>query len=254
MSLFADGITFGYTKEREILSDISFTLPFGQSLFLLGPNGTGKTTLLKCINHLLVPQKGKVFIHGEDVAKLSPKKRARKIGYVPQYSHHAFPMNVVDAIMMGRIAFGGCRMGKADKDAVFRLIEQLNLQEFAFQTIDRMSGGERQRVLIARALAQEPELLILDEPTSSLDLHNQMLILKLLSGLAHEKGMGVVLSIHDLNLASLFADQVMILKESRIFSLGKPEETLLKENIREVYGVETAVTMEDGKVHVRLKR
>lgn len=254
MSLFADGITFGYTKEREILSDISFTLPFGQSLFLLGPNGTGKTTLLKCINHLLVPQKGKVFIHGEDVAKLSPKKRARKIGYVPQYSHHAFPMNVVDTIMMGRIAFGGYRMGKADKDVVFRLIEQLNLQEFAFQTIDRMSGGERQRVLIARALAQEPELLILDEPTGSLDLYNQMLTLKLLSSLAHEKGMGVILSIHDLNLASLFADQVMILKESRIFSLGKPEETLLKENIREVYGVETAVTMEDGKVHVRLKR
>lgn len=254
MSLQVDGVTFGYTKEKEILSDITFELPYGKSLFLLGPNGTGKTTLLKCINHIVAPQKGKVMIGGEDVAGFSPAKRAKKIGYVPQYNNHVFPMNVIDTIMMGRIAFAGYKMRGADKDKVFDLIEKLNLQKFAFKTIDQMSGGERQRVFIARALAQEPELLILDEPTSSLDLKNQMFTLELITDLAHKNGLGVILSIHDLNLTSLFADQVMILKESKIHSYGTPKETLTKEHIREVYGVETAVTMEDGDPHVRLKR
>lgn len=254
MSLNVDGVTFGYTKEREILSDITFQLPFGEALFLLGPNGTGKTTLLKCINHIVAPQKGKVMISGEDVADFSPAKRAKKIGYVPQYNNHVFPMNVIDTIMMGRVSFAGYKMRGVDKDKVFDLIEKLNLQKFAFKTIDQMSGGERQRVFIARALAQEPEILILDEPTSSLDLKNQMFTLELITELAHKNGLGVILSIHDLNLTSLFADKVMILKESKIHSYGTPEETLTEEHIRKVYGVETAVTSEDGYPHVRLKK
>lgn len=254
MSLLVDNVTFGYTKEREVLSDISFELPFGEALFLLGPNGTGKTTLLKCINHIVAPQKGKVLIDGEDVAGFSPAKRAKKIGYVPQYNNHVFPMNVIDTVMMGRISFAGYKMRGIDKDIVFDLIEKMDLQKFAFKTIDQMSGGERQRVFIARALAQEPEILILDEPTSSLDLKNQMFTLNLITELAHKSGLGVILSIHDLNLTSLFADQVMILKESRIHSYGNPKETLTEEHIRDVYGVETAVTMEEGDLHVRLRK
>ncbi|MCJ7857000.1 ABC transporter ATP-binding protein [Lachnospiraceae bacterium NSJ-143] len=254
MSLKVENISFGYTPEREILSNISFEVGLGKTLFLLGPNGTGKTTLLKCINHVLKPNSGRVLINEEDVAGFSPAVRAKKIGYVPQYNNNVFPMNVIDTVMLGRAAFVGYKMRSLDKDIVFDVIDRLELGSFAFKNINEMSGGERQRVFIARALAQEPELIILDEPTSSLDLKNQMFTLKLVTELAQSKNIGVVLSVHDMNLTSLFADKVIILKESRIYACGKPADTLTEKNIREVYGVDTSVTLEEGYTHVRLKK
>ncbi len=254
MSLKVDGISFSYSEGREILTDISFELDQGETLFLLGPNGTGKTTLLKCINHILAPQKGNVYINGENVAKMTQIMRAKKVGYVPQYNNNVFPMNVVDTVMMGRIAFAGRKIRNEDKDIVFDIIDKMELQKFAFKNINEMSGGERQRVFIARALAQEPEIIIMDEPTSSLDLKNQMFTLKLITELAHSKNIGVIMSIHDLNLTSLFADKVIILKESKIYAMGDPRDTLTESNIREIYGVETAVTVEEGYSHVRLRK
>ena len=165
MSLIVDNVSFSYNKEREILSDISFELNNGESIFLLGPNGTGKTTLLKCINHILTPSSGKITINGENIANMTPAMVAKKIGYVPQYNNNVFSMNVIDTIMLGRISFAGRRIRTEDKDIVFDLIDKLHLQKFAFKNINEMSGGERQRVFIARALAQEPEIIILDEPT-----------------------------------------------------------------------------------------
>lgn len=254
MSLKVDNISFGYNSEQEILSDISFELENGEALCILGPNGTGKTTLLKCINHIIKPKKGRVIIDGVDVAKFSPSLRAKKIGYVPQYNNNVFAMNVIDTVMMGRIAFAGYRIRSGDKDIVFDIIEKMGLESFAFKNIKEMSGGERQRVFIARALAQEPQIVILDEPTSSLDMKNQIFTLELITGLAHAKNIGVIMSIHDLNLTSLYADKVIMLKESKIFSCGAPEKVITENNIRAVYSVETAVTVEDGYTHVRLKK
>ncbi|MCD8035867.1 MAG: ABC transporter ATP-binding protein [Clostridiales bacterium] len=254
MSLKVENISFSYTADREILKNISFELNQGETLCLLGPNGTGKTTLLKCINHLLTPKQGAVYINGDDVAKMTSIMRAKKIGYVPQYNSNVFQMNVVDTIMMGRIAFAGRKIRTEDKDIVFDIIEKMDLENFAFKNISEMSGGERQRVFIARALAQEPEIIIMDEPTSSLDLKNQMFTLELITKLAHSKNIGVIMSIHDLNLTSLFADNVIILKDAEMYACGKPHDTLTESNIREVYGVETAVTTEDGYRHVRLLR
>ena len=148
MSLIVDNVSFSYNKEREILSDISFELNNGESIFLLGPNGTGKTTLLKCINHILTPSSGKITINGENIANMTPAMVAKKIGYVPQYNNNVFSMNVIDTIMLGRISFAGRRIRTEDKDIVFDLIEKLNLQKFAFKNINEMSGGERQRVLL----------------------------------------------------------------------------------------------------------
>ncbi len=254
MAMTVEHLSFSYNSSREILTDISFSLPRGRSLFLLGPNGTGKTTLLKCLNHILNPTKGRVCIEGEDVAGFSAVKIARNIGYVPQYNNNVFSMNVIDTIMMGRIAFAGYQMKSHDKDVVFDLIDKLNLQDFAFRSIGEMSGGERQRVFIARALAQEPKFILLDEPTSSLDLKNQMFSLELITELCRSQNLGMILSIHDLNLTSLFADQVMILKNSKIYAYGKPEETITEETVRSVYEVSAAVTTEDGCSHVRLIR
>ena len=158
MSLKVENLCFGYNAEQYILENINLEVKLGEAMFLLGANGTGKTTLLKCINHILSPKSGKVTLNGENVAEFTPAIRARKIGYVPQYNNNVFPMSVIDTIMMGRVSFAGRRIKEADKDIVFDIIEKLELQKFAFKSIDRMSGGERQRVFIARALAQEPEI------------------------------------------------------------------------------------------------
>lgn len=254
MSLKVDNISFSYSGGREILKDISFELEQGETLCLLGPNGTGKTTLLKCINHILAPKSGRVYIDGDDVSRMTQIMRAKKIGYVPQYNNNVFPMNVIDTVMMGRIAFAGRKIRSEDKDIVFDIIEKMGLEKFAFKNINEMSGGERQRVFIARALAQEPQIIIMDEPTSSLDLKNQMFTLELITELARGKNIGVIMSIHDLNLTSLFADKVIILKESKIYAVGKPKDALTENNIREIYGVETAVTIEEGYSHVRLRK
>lgn len=254
MSISVENISFSYTKEREILKNVSFNLKDSESLFILGPNGTGKTTLLKCINHILKPTGGKVFINNKDNALLSSYERAKTIGYVPQYNNNVFSMNVIDTIMMGRIAFAGHKIKSNDKDIVFELIERLNLQKFAFKNINQMSGGERQRVFIARALAQEPKVMILDEPTSSLDLKNQMFTLELITDLAKKQNLSVIMTIHDLNLASLFADNIMILKDSEVYAYGKPIDILTEENVKNVYGVDSVVTEEDGFAHIRLKK
>ena len=254
MSISVENISFSYTKEREILKNVSFKLKDSESLFILGPNGTGKTTLLKCINHILKPTGGKVFINNKDNALLSSYERAKTIGYVPQYNNNVFSMNVIDTIMMGRIAFAGHKIKSSDKDIVFELIERLNLQKFAFKNINQMSGGERQRVFIARALAQEPKVIILDEPTSSLDLKNQMFTLELITDLAKKQNLSVIMTIHDLNLASLFADNIMILKDSEVYAYGKPIDILTEENVKNVYGVDSVVTEEDGFAHIRLKK
>ena len=254
MSISVENISFSYTKEREILKNVSFKLKDSESLFILGPNGTGKTTLLKCINHILKPTGGKVFINDKDNALLSSYERAKTIGYVPQYNNNVFSMNVIDTIMMGRIAFAGHKIKSNDKDIVFELIERLNLQKFAFKNINQMSGGERQRVFIARALAQEPKVMILDEPTSSLDLKNQMFTLELITDLAKKQNLSVIMTIHDLNLASLFADNIMILKDSEVYAYGKPIDILTEENVKNVYGVDSVVTEEDGFAHIRLKK
>jgi iron complex transport system ATP-binding protein len=251
MILQARNITFGYS-EREILSDISFDIKQGEILSLLGPNGSGKTSLLKCINYILRPQKGVTMVFGENVAKMKPKKRAQCIAYVPQDNPRGFHISVIDTIMMGRLPFTEYRIREKDKAIVFEMIEMMELEAFAFKSINEMSGGERQRVFIARALAQEPKVLLLDEPTSSLDMKNQLFTLQLIQRLAQEKELAVIMSIHDLNLASMGSDRILMLEDAAVFAYGRSEEVINEENIYRVYGVKTAVSIEDNHVHVRL--
>lgn len=254
MSLEVRNISYGYNNEREILSNISFKLEQGEILSLLGPNGTGKTTLLKCINHIIAPKCGSIFINGDDVSCMSAEKRARLIGYVPQYNSAVFPVSVVDTILMGRVAFSGNKIRESDKKIVFDIIEKMDLEKFAFKYLSEMSGGERQRVYIARALAQEPQIIILDEPTSSLDMKNQLFTLEIITSLAKEKNLAVLMSIHDLNLTGMFSDKILMLKNSTIFSYGTVNDVITADNIKEVYCVRTKVTNEEEYVHVRLQR
>lgn len=252
MILEVEGLDFSYKKSRPVLSDISFGLESGEILGIVGPNGTGKTTLLKNINRLLKPQKGKITIEGKDAAKLSIKEIARLMAYVPQHSLSYFPMMVVDCVMMGRLPYSERSYGKKDKELVFSIIERMRLTDFAFRNIREISGGERQLVFIARAMAQQPKIIVLDEPTSSLDLKNQLFILRVISDMAKNENYSIIMTQHDLNLASMFCDKLLILKDSRIFACGDPQEILTSENIEAIYGVKTRISSEDGYKHVRL--
>ena len=250
--LAVEHISFGYRAERRILDDVSLSVAPGEVLGLLGPNGTGKTTLIKCIAQLLRPSVGAVYVDGVDLSALSAGEIAKRIAYVPQYTGAEFGMTALQAVLMGRLPYAGYRYRAEDERIAFDVIARMELTDFAFRNIREMSGGERQRVFIARALAQETGLIILDEPTASLDLYHQLFILRLITEIARRDSIAVLMTIHDLNLASLFCDTILMLKDAHVFAYGRAQEVLTAENIAAMYGVQTRVTVEDGAKHVRL--
>lgn len=252
MTLQINNLTFGYDKSKKILNDISLTVEQGEILGILGPNGTGKTTFIKCINHILQPNAGTVLFDGVDLGTLQPKDIARLIAYVPQYADNYFQLNVIDAVMLGRLPYAHRNYTAADQEIVFKLLRQMQLESFAFRSLNTLSGGERQRVFIARALAQQPHCIILDEPTSSLDLHNQLFILHTIAALAQQNNISIIMTIHDLNLASMFCDKILMLKDTRIFAYGNTQDILEENVIDAMYNVKTKVTIEDGCKHIRL--
>lgn len=247
-------LAFAYEEKKRILNDISFLVDKGDVLGVLGPNGTGKTTMIKCINNILTPCGGDVFFQGKNVGEYSAKELAKIIAYVPQYASGFFDISVVDTVLSGRIPYAGTGYSEEDREIAFAIIEKMGLEKFAFRSIKAMSGGERQRVFIARALAQQPKIIILDEPTSSLDLKNQLFILNNIAQLAVENGMTIIMTIHDLNLASMYCNKTIMLKDGYVFAYGKTKDVLTETNVEAIYGVDTVITVEDGYKHIRLKK
>lgn len=252
MSLVVNNVSFAYKNNKMILDNISLEVKQGEVLGILGPNGTGKTTFLKCINNIHIPCNGTISYEGKVLGKLNYDEIAKIIAYVPQYTNNFFPMNVVDTVMMGRMPYVNKNYTTEDEKIVFSIIKEMNLEEFAFRNIKEMSGGERQRVFIARAMAQQPKIIILDEPTSSLDLYNQLFILHTITKLAKENNITIVMTIHDLNLASMFCDKILMLKDTKIFAYGTPDDVLTENNIDTMYRVKTEISMADGYKHIRL--
>jgi iron complex transport system ATP-binding protein len=251
MSLAVRGVTFSFGRS-EILKGVGFEAPERQILTILGPNGSGKTTLLKCINRILEPAGGTIIYDGEDMRRLPLKRLAEYMSYVPQDHGTVFPISVIDTILMGRIPHSGIKIRGADKDAAFGALEIMDLGGLAFRKMNQLSGGERQRVAIARALAQEAPILIMDEPTSNLDVRNQLETLGLIRSIVEENGLIAVLSLHDINLAAMFSHRVVMVKDRGIFEEGAVEQVVNEGNLKAVYGVDTAVHSHDGETHVRL--
>ncbi|MDR1038558.1 MAG: ABC transporter ATP-binding protein [Deltaproteobacteria bacterium] len=247
-----DDISFSYKNGQLILSNLSFEVGPGEILGIVGPNGTGKTTLLKTVNRLLIPQSGLITYDGQDMARLPLKALARLMAYVPQATDGFFSLKVIDCVMMGRLPYLRRGYAKKDLDQVFAILEKLEIQELAFRDINKISGGQRQLVYIARAMAQQPKIIILDEPTASLDIKNQLFILKVITELSRNEHYSVIMSLHDLNLASMFCDRVLILFGSRILAQGDPRDVLTEEIISRIYGIKTRISLEDGYKHVRL--
>jgi iron complex transport system ATP-binding protein len=224
------------------LKDVELQMGLGELLSIVGPNGSGKSTLLKCINRILKPKQNIVLINGADTSTIGLRELCKVMGYVPQNSTNTFPFTVFDIVLMGRRPYIQWSLGEKDKEIVAATWDYLGIGELSMRHFNELSGGEQQKVVIARALAQQPQLLLLDEPTSSLDIKHQLEILCILKGLAQSKHCSVIVAMHDLNLASRFSDRMLMLKQGCIFAVGTPESVLTEENIELVYGVKVHVT------------
>jgi ABC-type cobalamin/Fe3+-siderophores transport system ATPase subunit len=242
MRLDVQELAFGYPG-KEVGRGVSFDLVGGEVLCLLGPNGGGKTTLFKTILRLLAPRQGRVAVDGEPVAGWSRGRLARVFGYVPQAQLGVFPFTVAEIVLMGRTAHIGpfATPSRGDRAIAEEMLAVLGIGHLAARPYTEISGGERQLTLIARALAQQPPILVMDEPTASLDFGNQVRVLGEIAQLAG-RGIAVMLSTHDPDHAFLCAHRVALLHQGRLARLGPPDDVITRESLREVYGVEVTVT------------
>lgn len=240
MRVDVENLYFSYPG-KEVLNGVSLHGEDWGILCILGPNGCGKSTLVKCIEGLLPPAAGTIALGGRDAAGLSRSEIAKLIGYVPQSSSLLFSSTVFDTVMMGRKPYYSWRCSDEDIDIVVEILQLMELDDLAMDQYGALSGGQQQRVLIARALAQRPRLLLLDEPTSALDIAHQLEVMELLRGLSRERELGIIMVVHDLNTAARYADRVALLRDGRVFAAGRPEETLTASCIAEVYGVEADI-------------
>lgn len=241
--LKVENLRFSYGRDRLVLKDVSFELNSHDVLCLLGPNGTGKTTLLRCVLGLSKPLAGQIILDGKDAATVSARARARYMAYVPQASSIAFPYEAQEIVGMGRIAHlkTGARPGKKDRAACLEAMESLGISHLCRKMFNCLSGGERQMVLVARALAQQAHILVMDEPTANLDYGNQVKILKIVHHLA-EQGYSILLVTHFPDHAFLACNQVVLMKDGVVRDSGPPEVVITSESLSRLYETEVAVT------------
>jgi iron complex transport system ATP-binding protein len=241
MNIVLEGVTCGYGK-KAVLQNIGITVSSGEILCLVGPNGIGKTTLFKTMLGFLPALGGAISIDGKALGALTQQETARYIGYVPQSHTPPFAFQVIDVILMGRTAhldvFG--QPEKKDREIVERIIETLDIGDLRDRRYTELSGGERQMVLIARALAQEPAFILMDEPTSNLDFGNQALVLEQILKLK-DRGIGVIMTTHYPEQVLLLNTRVALIKKNKTVHTGNAKEVLTGENLRETYGVAVAV-------------
>lgn len=237
-----NNLEFGYENSL-ILKGITFEVKYGEFLSIIGPNGSGKSTLLKTLNRLYTIKNGSIQIEGKDINEYKSRDLAKKIALVPQDTTLDYDFSVEDVVMMGRHPYKG-RFEKEDKDdmgIVYEAMEMTNTLQLKDRLITEISGGERQRVFIAKALAQNTSIIFLDEPTSHLDINHQMDILNLLKFLNKERGITIVLVIHDINMAARYSDEIILLNHGKIQGKGNPDIVITNENIERAYNLKVVI-------------
>ena len=243
MELNIDNVGFSYPS-REVLKDISFTAGKGEIIGIIGQNGCGKTTLLKCINTSLKSTKGVVSLDGADVHSLSKKEIAQKMGFVMQSTNTTFPFTVYETVQMGRYSRKSMMSSDETEDdthIIYEAMKDTGILKFADRDIDELSGGERRRVMIARALAQEPEILLLDEPTLHLDINHQFDLMELISKLANERGLLIIIVTHDLIFAARYCTRILAIEHGLIAAAGSTREVITPENMKHLFEIEAEV-------------
>ncbi|QDR79873.1 Fe(3+) dicitrate transport ATP-binding protein FecE [Sporomusa termitida] len=237
MTVQINNISAGYTKVP-ILKDISAALPGGQFCALVGPNGSGKTTLMRCINAILTPFSGRILVANQDVARLSRSQTARLIGFVPQITHSVFAFTVLEMVLMGSAARlnAWSAPSRQDRSKAQAICEEIGIRHLAAQPFQQLSGGQKQLVLLARALFQETPVLLLDEPTSHLDFCNQHKMMALVRDIIKRKNATALITLHDPNLVLNYCDAALLMKEGRLISAGPIEQALSDTSLQQAFG------------------
>ena len=241
-------LSYHYQGSPELLKNVSFEIEAGQFLAILGNNGVGKSTLLKCFNHILKPDSGEVLLNGENLLKQSGREVAKQVAFVSQ-SVPSTQMTVHDMVMLGRRPYMNWGFTEHDHQIVHDAMHRLGVEDMRGRFLNQLSGGEKQKVMLARALAQQPKVLLLDEPTSALDVQNQYQVLKMVRDICHNDHMIAAVVIHDLNLALRFCDRFLLLKDGQVYRYGN-RSVLDSDALKEVYGVDAKVVEIEGRYMV----
>ena len=252
MKLELKDVSFSYPS-KEVLKDLSFTYEGVGLVAILGPNGVGKSTLIYCIDRILKPTSGSILINGKDAQEYSMKEMSKTVGYVPYSSSDTFPMTVVDAVLLGRHPHSNWKSTKDDVKKVFEVLKEMGIEDLAYNQFNELSAGQHQKAMLARGLVQETQILLLDEPTANLDVKHQLGVTKLLKRITRDRQMLIIMICHDLNIASKYADYILMMKDGSIFATGTADEVITKDNIETVYDVRCSIIEDEGRPHVILQ-
>lgn len=247
--LYTENVNVGY-GEKTIVKDLDVEIPDQQVTTIIGSNGCGKSTLLKAMTRILSHQSGSIMIDGESIARQNTKELARKLAILPQNPEGASGLTVGELVSYGRFPYqkGFGRLNKRDMEMIEWALEVTGTTPFKYQAVDSLSGGQRQRVWIAMSLAQETDMIFLDEPTTYLDMAHQLEVLELLQKLNQEEGRTIVMVLHDLNQAARFADYIVAMKDGEIVKAGSPEEVIQRDVLRDVFHIDAEIG-QDPRTH-----
>lgn len=240
--LEVNDLTLAYGKTT-VIDTMSFSVDKGEMLGLIGPNGSGKSTLIKAVSHVITPRSGRVILDGKDISTMHRSELARLLAVVPQTPILPSSFSAFEIVLMGRNPHLGLLRYESENDMeiTYRAMERTATLPFAERRIGELSGGEIQRIVIARALAQQTEVILLDEPTANLDINHQLEILDLIKSLCTRNHLTVIITVHDLNLAAQYCDRLVLIRTGQVHAQGTPEEVITTDNIREVYGTDNCV-------------
>ncbi len=237
-----NNVEFSYNKKKKIFEDISFSIDEGDILCILGPNGAGKSTLIKCINGLLKLNKGDILFKGKNITMMDNDELAKKMGYIPQTHSSTFAFRVIDIVLLGRVPHLGLTEspGENDYKIAEKAMENLGITHLKDKLYNEISGGERQLVIMARVLTQQPEVLLLDEPTSHLDFGNQIRTLGIINKLS-KNGLSVIMTSHYPDHAFISSNKVVIMNKGTLMAVGSPEDVVTEENMRNAYEIDVRI-------------
>ncbi len=253
MKVELESLGFSYKGQDSVLRNIDLTIDEPGLICIIGPNGVGKSTMVKCMNKLLIPTAGKAELDGREVKSYSLKELSTRVGFVPATSSDSFSMTVADTVLMGRHPYAKLGSEKEDMHKVYEVLKALNITHLALRNYNELSAGQHQKVSIARGLAQEPQILILDEPTANLDVRHQVQVIELLQRVSHEKNITIIMISHELNVASKYADRVIVMSTPGIiYRTGTPNEVITEDTVRYVYGMNCRIIDDCGRPHVIL--
>lgn len=248
MKLEVKDLAFGYNS-TPVLQQINLKIMPGKVTAVIGPNAVGKSTLLKCLAGIRKPQ-GAVLLDGQDVRTISEKEMNRQVGYLTQENPTRAVLSVFEAVLLGRMHSLSWKVRQEELARVWATIEEIGIVDLAARYLNELSGGQKRMVAIAQTLVREPRVLLLDEPTSNLDLQHQLEVLELIRDLTRRKGISTLVTLHDLNMVARYTDELIILREGRIYAAGRPAEVLTEENIESAYGVKARVVLDEDGIPV----